>query len=174
MPHPAAPVTDSPSKPAATAPRAPCPSRCARRIPAAAAGRAPAAVPPRFRTQSAVPALPLRARDTESSARPDSFRPSPIPTAAQLLQSPSPPALLWRPAGSTPAALAAALRGREAAPPCSSRALSALLGSARLGPKRAERALLEHGGRSEEHTSELQSHSDLVCRLLLEKKKKKK
>src|SRR5260221_2310567 len=33
----------------------------------------------------------------------------------------------------------------------------------------------EHGQadtRSEEHTSELQSHSDLVCRLLLEKKKK--
>src|SRR5437588_3292365 len=31
--------------------------------------------------------------------------------------------------------------------------------------------LLAH--RSEEHTSELQSHSDLVCRLLLEKKKTK-
>src|SRR6266705_1493547 len=29
------------------------------------------------------------------------------------------------------------------------------------------------GGRSEEHTSELQSPYDLVCRLLLEKKKKK-
>src|SRR5688572_32658833 len=29
-------------------------------------------------------------------------------------------------------------------------------------------------GRSEEHTSELQSQSDLVCRLLLEKKKTKK
>src|SRR5438132_4887162 len=28
-----------------------------------------------------------------------------------------------------------------------------------------------HSLRSEEHTSELQSHSDLVCRLLLEKKK---
>src|SRR6266540_5136179 len=28
-------------------------------------------------------------------------------------------------------------------------------------------------GRSEEHTSELQSHHDLVCRLLLEKKKNK-
>src|SRR5438034_3789201 len=28
--------------------------------------------------------------------------------------------------------------------------------------------------RSEEHTSELQSHSDLVCRLLLEKKKNNK
>src|SRR5947207_8997730 len=27
--------------------------------------------------------------------------------------------------------------------------------------------------RSEEHTSELQSHSELVCRLLLEKKKKR-
>src|SRR5436190_6194384 len=33
------------------------------------------------------------------------------------------------------------------------------------------RSLLEQ--RSEEHTSELQSHSDLVCRLLLEKKKTK-
>src|SRR5438034_3389299 len=34
---------------------------------------------------------------------------------------------------------------------------------------------LDGGGtRSEEHTSELQSHSDLVCRLLLEKKKQNK
>src|SRR5215211_7214367 len=39
----------------------------------------------------------------------------------------------------------------------------------RLGPHRAGHSDL----RSEEHTSELQSHSDLVCRLLLEKKKKK-
>src|SRR5690349_21905932 len=31
----------------------------------------------------------------------------------------------------------------------------------------------DHPGRSEEHTSELQSRRDLVCRLLLEKKKKK-
>src|SRR5437667_6373148 len=30
------------------------------------------------------------------------------------------------------------------------------------------------GSRSEEHTSELQSHHDLVCRLLLEKKNKNK
>src|SRR2546430_15823742 len=30
-----------------------------------------------------------------------------------------------------------------------------------------------HGTRSEEHTSELQSQSNLVCRLLLEKKKNK-
>src|SRR5438034_7860551 len=33
--------------------------------------------------------------------------------------------------------------------------------------------MVRHRNRSEEHTSELQSHSDLVCRLLLEKKKKK-
>src|SRR6266849_6957354 len=36
-------------------------------------------------------------------------------------------------------------------------------------------SLRNHGwARSEEHTSELQSRVDLVCRLLLEKKKKKK
>src|SRR2546427_12025386 len=33
---------------------------------------------------------------------------------------------------------------------------------------------VERKRRSEEHTSELQSQSNLVCRLLLEKKKKKK
>src|SRR5260370_25391691 len=33
------------------------------------------------------------------------------------------------------------------------------------------RKILEVGSRSEEHTSELQSHLNLVCRLLLEKKK---
>src|SRR2546430_12359471 len=39
--------------------------------------------------------------------------------------------------------------------------------SSRIGPTRAS-----PGTRSEEHTSELQSQSNLVCRLLLEKKKK--
>src|SRR5438034_4273099 len=50
-----------------------------------------------------------------------------------------------------------------------------------LGTESGDRALEGDRGRadadaerSEEHTSELQSHSDLVCRLLLEKKKKKK
>src|SRR5690242_20898178 len=33
--------------------------------------------------------------------------------------------------------------------------------------------VVNHEWRSEEHTSELQSHVNLVCRLLLEKKKKK-
>src|SRR2546430_5360778 len=36
----------------------------------------------------------------------------------------------------------------------------------------ADAAANPAGGRSEEHTSELQSQSNLVCRLLLEKKKK--
>src|SRR5207253_11497924 len=36
----------------------------------------------------------------------------------------------------------------------------------------AGRAHADHLGRSEEHTSELQSRGHLVCRLLLEKKKK--
>src|SRR5688572_33175583 len=46
-----------------------------------------------------------------------------------------------------------------------------------LGAQRAVGYLQHLGvvfGRSEEHTSELQSQSNLVCRLLLEKKKKKK
>src|SRR2546430_14342325 len=41
----------------------------------------------------------------------------------------------------------------------------------RLHPRQHRRHLRQ--ARSEEHTSELQSQSNLVCRLLLEKKKKK-
>src|SRR2546428_6697820 len=41
-------------------------------------------------------------------------------------------------------------------------------------PKTTRQRLPSASSRSEEHTSELQSRSDLVCRLLLEKKKKKK
>src|SRR2546430_6440556 len=41
----------------------------------------------------------------------------------------------------------------------------------RAGPSR-RRPRGRHDARSEEHTSELQSQSNLVCRLLLEKKKK--
>src|SRR5260370_28463518 len=40
--------------------------------------------------------------------------------------------------------------------------------------RRGETLALEHIERSEEHTSELQSHLNLVCRLLLEKKKLEK
>src|SRR5215204_3819963 len=41
-----------------------------------------------------------------------------------------------------------------------------------VGPARPRAWVRSTAARSEEHTSELQSHSDLVCRLLLEKKKK--
>src|SRR5260221_6133663 len=40
-------------------------------------------------------------------------------------------------------------------------------------PEEGYQLLRSLAKRSEEHTSELQSHSDLVCRLLLEKKKQK-
>src|SRR5690349_23974220 len=40
-----------------------------------------------------------------------------------------------------------------------------------VGRGHQRRAPLHAAGRSEEHTSELQSRRDLVCRLLLEKKK---
>src|SRR5688572_32028674 len=42
---------------------------------------------------------------------------------------------------------------------------------ARSIPTCARRSTDRRSGRSEEHTSELQSQSNLVCRLLLEKKK---
>src|SRR2546425_2920406 len=42
-----------------------------------------------------------------------------------------------------------------------------------LPSKRQQFPLFHFGNRSEEHTSELQSLAYLVCRLLLEKKKKK-
>src|SRR2546430_11695749 len=41
-------------------------------------------------------------------------------------------------------------------------------------PRGCEPGRVHRRARSEEHTSELQSQSNLVCRLLLEKKKKKK
>src|SRR6266571_9044437 len=43
-----------------------------------------------------------------------------------------------------------------------------------FGPRGSGFERVEPSSRSEEHTSELQSHVNLVCRLLLEKKKKKK
>src|SRR5438034_7227976 len=52
-----------------------------------------------------------------------------------------------------------------------SETLASSFGLMKLGPDGRVEQFREK--RSEEHTSELQSHSDLVCRLLLEKKKKK-
>src|SRR2546421_7942894 len=47
-------------------------------------------------------------------------------------------------------------------------------GHLELFPNSVVREVTVSDERSEEHTSELQSRSDLVCRLLLEKKKKTK
>src|SRR5437667_1468927 len=47
-------------------------------------------------------------------------------------------------------------------------------GSPRGPPGAAPHPRNDPNSRSEEHTSELQSHHDLVCRLLLEKKKRLK
>src|SRR2546421_8429541 len=46
--------------------------------------------------------------------------------------------------------------------------------AARERPRQEVRSERGPAGRSEEHTSELQSRSDLVCRLLLEKKKQER
>src|SRR5690606_41295239 len=50
--------------------------------------------------------------------------------------------------------------------------LSACGSPAHLRTTPAQHGMSSQGGRSEEHTSELQSRENLVCRLLLEKKKK--
>src|SRR2546421_4549751 len=63
-------------------------------------------------------------------------------------------------------ALAAGVRGRVR--------VRADAGSEDRHQRHQARHGVVYAHRSEEHTSELQSRSDLVCRLLLEKKKKKK
>src|SRR2546427_2974567 len=61
-------------------------------------------------------------------------------------------------------------------PPASARAAGARTSPARWPREwcRPGCTFHRHPCRSEEHTSELQSQSNLVCRLLLEKKKKKR
>src|SRR5215211_6555542 len=101
-------------------------------------------------------------------------------TAAIVAAGPAPPAT--DAAGSHTPLFDATARGRARAAasrrprpaPRRGRGGGARRGPARPGrseprPPRRRRA---PPPRSEEHTSELQSHSDLVCRLLLEKKKK--
>src|SRR5260370_19442681 len=63
-------------------------------------------------------------------------------------------------------------RGRDRACRCGRKSVHPTF-DARVHGKMLARVLLRQnaGSRSEEHTSELQSHLNLVCRLLLEKKK---
>src|SRR5260221_5913917 len=61
--------------------------------------------------------------------------------------------------------------GRRSLVLCTRSSPQPLVGVGELLPPRSlGQSTLRYGRRSEEHTSELQSHSDLVCRLLLEKK----
>src|SRR5205085_9965587 len=74
-----------------------------------------------------------------------------------------PPCRRRRPAGPQPR------RSSRSSPALASRA------SRRLAGRPMQGTIVKIvAARSEEHTSELQSQSNLVCRLLLEKKKKKK
>src|SRR2546427_9196918 len=83
--------------------------------------------------------------------------------------------MIWRPPRSTLFPYTTLFRSH--APPWHIRVVA----QRRQGPAHGARRARPTGeprhdavGRSEEHTSELQSQSNLVCRLLLEKKKKKK
>src|SRR5260370_16048832 len=60
--------------------------------------------------------------------------------------------------------------GRDESSPCRCRSWRRVCSSMRHHP-RTNRSFGRACLRSEEHTSELQSHLNLVCRLLLEKKK---
>src|SRR5438132_9636618 len=79
------------------------------------------------------------------------------------------------PPGSLPFASRASAQGSPASPTRARhrRTRAGIVGSPPGNASHAHSTSCPSMPRSEEHTSELQSHSDLVCRLLLEKKKQK-
>src|SRR5438034_8512124 len=89
--------------------------------------------------------------------------------------------MIRRPPTSTLFPYTTLFRSLSPAPCWRPRSCSRLIAVEPVGCSRPQRAQQAHrlrllagrqrADRSEEHTSELQSHSDLVCRLLLEKKK---
>src|SRR2546430_2934473 len=98
---------------------------------------------------------------------PPEISPLPLPAALPI----SPTSLFARPdvRGRIAAELVDAVAARRTVDPTA--AFDELLLDVR--PFRGDEHLVIALYRSEEHTSELQSQSNLVCRLLLEKKKKK-
>src|SRR5690606_41442490 len=104
-----------------------------------------------------------------SSHTPDGPSPTLLPYTT-LFRSTGPPA--WGPprdTGRAPRAAAVPCPGRR--PPYGRPGGAARRGGRRTAARpRARRPGAAPGGRSEEHTSELQSRETLVCRLLLEKK----
>src|SRR2546427_4792575 len=82
--------------------------------------------------------------------------------------------MIRRPPRSTLFPYTTLFRSARGAAACNHDAPAPLLrrrGAGGVGPGRATRTASAKERRSEEHTSELQSQSNLVCRLLLEKKK---
>src|SRR5207237_10301019 len=95
---------------------------------------------------------------------------SPIPTLSPLSLHDALPIFLSLPQGTVPPRMLRGLkRPRVSLPfsPPQTRGVAAARATSRSTPVRPSSARR----RSEEHTSELQSHLNLVCRLLLEKKK---
>src|SRR5207249_11035167 len=94
-------------------------------------------------------------------------RPSPPPP-------PPPPSFPTRRSSDLPAGAGRWLVGRDRHQRHGDQAARQPARDPRRGPHHArDEVRVAERGRSEEHTSELQSRFDLVCRLLLEKKKKK-
>src|SRR5712664_446003 len=100
--------------------------------------------------------LNLSSKLTSSFVLPNSKKN--VPPAASMRARMASRSSTWKPKWCAPTKFFASLRPEPDSP--------LYLSSARL--------ITPSLRRSEEHTSELQSRSDLVCRLLLEKKKKKK
>src|SRR2546421_6230054 len=76
--------------------------------------------------------------------------------------------MIRRPPRSTLFPYTTLFRSKHVRPECTRRSA----GCKPAGAPSSSSAARPESSRSEEHTSELQSRSDLVCRLLLEKKKK--
>src|SRR5436190_12025420 len=91
-------------------------------------------------------------------------RPPPSPTLF-------PYTTLFRSRLGSAAACATRRRRRGSASSTSTSRTTAITGARAMPQNGWVRPTVTPPPRSEEHTSELQSHSDLVCRLLLEKKK---
>src|SRR5690606_39342419 len=87
-----------------------------------------------------------------------------VPAVPMRATDPAPPDGARRPAARAGLLVLAAIE--EAVPTRRSRSASA-----RQGSRRRRRRLPSAARQSEEHTSELQSRENLVCRLLLEKNK---
>src|SRR2546425_4509871 len=97
-----------------------------------------------------------------------------IPTNRPLESGPMESTTTESPFSSGSAGATRSRAGPPGPPGLGSWAICPLVACSSLGATVSATSSAARGSRSEEHTSELQSLAYLVCRLLLEKKKKKK